>query len=73
MMMKNLKSIPEVIDRSQFIQRVLCLSIKSPSIAHSIPVNKLKLALEGGIMTYLLHWLFIIPFDCILMSMLMKI
>ena len=57
--MKNLellKSIPEVIDRSQFIQRVLRLSGSSPAKTSPIHPNKLKLALEGGIMTYLLHW-----------------
>lgn len=58
--MKNLellKTIPEVIDRSQFINRVLNFSGKCPAMRFDcIPVNKLKLALEGGIMTFLLHW-----------------
>ena len=58
--MKNLellKSIPEVIDRSQFIKRVLTFSGKCSAVDFDcIPVNKFKIALEGGIMTFLLHW-----------------
>ena len=49
----ELLAIPEVNDRSNFIKKVF--SMDNLDRVGNFPVNS-KLAIEGGIMAYLLHW-----------------
>ena len=50
----ELLKIPEVFDRSNFLERVS--RIRTPKSVVQLTNQNLRIAVEGGLLTYLLHW-----------------